>query len=208
MLGLSCDEQSPPGPGNYKWEGIAGFAVWPEDHPIDGQRACNDHSGDQAWRTNPVATAREFVRTQLGWQQPVGFDGDQYRRLADAEGRTAVGGHDASMGADTLGVVIHVRRLGDCWFVAQIVPREGDVSARWKWIEKNGAPYLRVRYQGFDPITFQVGWADRVVEERMRKGQTVEIPAAGIDRPGHLLWIPDQPDENTYGGPLEAPPGT
>jgi hypothetical protein len=196
---VSCTREAPLGRGHYRWEGIQGFAIWPEDHPEDGLAACEERADDQAWRTDPGATAQRFVRSVLNWQQPPDL-GDEDVPV-DAP-RTAFSMTDGSMGEWALGVVVHLRQLRGCWFVAAVWPRENGIAADYRWIKRRNEPALRATWKGSRPINLEVGWGSDVERNRLRPGQSVAIPAPDPRRPGHILWFHAQPSEDTFGQPL------
>jgi hypothetical protein len=200
-LGLVACESS-LAEGHFRWESIHGFAIWPEDHPEDGLAACKVYLDDEPWRADAAETAIEFLRTKLGWARPEGDTEIDYPEDAPRTGFTMT---DASEKMD-LGVVVHVRQMRGCWFVATIQPREGYGAFNLRWM-KDGDDYsLRVKSKESGPMNLEVGWGDEVVTERMKPGEALTIPTPDPEAPGHLLWYPDGPSENTTGHPLSPPP--
>jgi hypothetical protein len=113
---------------------------------------------------------------------------------------------DGSMPDWALGVVVHLRQLRGCWFVAAIWPREGDIAARYQWVKREQGYALRASWRGRDPINLEIGWGGRVELQRLRGGESVMIPIPDPDLSGHVLWFYDQPSEGTFGQPLSPPP--
>jgi len=201
---MSCTQEAPLGRGHYRWEGIRGFAIWPEDHPEDGLAACEERADDQAWRTDPGATAQRFVRSVLNWKQPPDLGAEDVP--VDAP-RTAFSMSDGSMPEWALGIVVHLRQLRGCWFVAAVWPREGEIGADYRWIKLGNEHALRATWKGSRRINLEVGWGSHVERKRLRRGQSVTIPARDPRRPGHVLWFHDQPSEDTFGQPLSPAVG-
>jgi hypothetical protein len=195
----SCTQDAPLGRGHYRWEGIQGFAIWPEDHPEDGLTACEESADDQAWRTDPGETAERFVRSVLNWKRPPDLGDEDIRAGAP---RTAFTMIDGSMPDWALGVVVHLRQLRGCWFVAAVWPREGDPGADYRWVKRRKGPALRATWKGSRPIKLEVGWGDYVQRKRLRRGQSVTIPTPDPRRPGHVLWFHNRPSEDTFGQPV------
>lgn len=192
------------GAGHYRWEGIRGFAVWPEDAPEAGLEACESRLDVEPWRDDPIATADEFVRTVLDWKQP--SDQSQAQVPEDAP-RTVFVMSDAEMPGSALGVAVHLRQLRGCWFVAKVQPREGDVAIDYKWVGREGDFALRVAYSGSAPATLEVGWGRDLYRRSLKKGDTVEIQSPNPERSGHLLVFPERgPSEFTFGQPLSPAP--
>ena len=134
--------------GRHPW-----FAIWPEDQPKDGQASCEKRVDQEPWRTDPGATAQEFVRSVLNWQRPPVLSNHGIREEAP---RTAFAMIDGSMPDWALGVVVHLRRLGECWFVAAVWPREGDIAGRYRWVEQKEGFALRAAWSGDHPINLEV----------------------------------------------------
>lgn len=203
ILAASCTDK-PPGPGNYRWEGIHGFAIWPEDQPQEGLASCEQRVDQEPWRTDPGATAQKFVRSVLNWQHPPDLSGHGIREEAP---RTAFSMIDDSMPDWALGVVVHLRRLRECWFVAAVWPREGDIAGRYRWVEQKEGYALRAAWSGDHPINLEVGWGQVAVRRvRLSRGESVMIPAPDPDLSGHILWFRNEPSESTFGQPLSPPP--
>jgi hypothetical protein len=202
LVGISCTEK-PLGRGHYRWEGIHGFAIWPEDQPEDGLAACAQRVDDEPWRSDPGATAERFVRSVLNWQRPPDMSDHDVR---DDAPRTAFSITDRSMPDWALGVVIHLRQLRGCWFVAAVWPREGDVAGEYRWVKRQQGYALRATWNGQDPINLEVGWGKEIRLQRLRRGDSVTIPTPDPDVPGHVLWFHDHPSEATFGQPLSPPP--
>jgi hypothetical protein len=196
---VSCTGEASLGRGHYRWEGIQGFAIWPEDHPEDGLAACEERVDAQAWRRDPTATAERFARSVLNWRQPPDLGAENVPAGAP---RTAFSMSDGSMPKWALGVVVHLRQLRGCWFVAAVWPRDGGIAAEYRWMKRRGEPALRATWKGSSAINLEVGWGDHVERKRLRRGQSVTIPAPDPRRPGHILWFHDDPSENTLGQPL------
>jgi hypothetical protein len=203
MTTVSCTDDD-LGVGHYRWEGIRGFAVWPEDTPEAGLEACESRFDDESWRKDPVTTADRFIRTVLGWRQP--SDESQARVPEDAP-RTAFVMSDGEMPRSALGIGLHLRQLRGCWFVAKVQPREGDVAIDYRWEGREGDFALRVTYSGMAPVNLEVGWGDNLHRASLEKGDTVVIPSPHPGRSGHVLVIPERgPSEFTFGQPLSPPP--
>lgn len=195
-----CDDE-PLSEGHYRWEGIRGFAIWPEDHPEDALVACEQ--ADEPWRTDPGTTALAFVRSQLNWRQPP--DLADHGVPADAP-RTVFSMADASMTDGSLGVVVHLRQLRGCWFVAAVWPREGDAGGSYDWIKKGDDWYLRTSWSGERPINVEVGWGNRTEVVQLERGERADFATPDPEMPGHILWFYDEPSEHTFGQPLSPPP--
>jgi hypothetical protein len=199
---VACEDRS-LGPGHYRWEGIRGFAIWPEDQPEAGLEACDGSVDEEPWRRQPGATAERFLRSVLHWSRPPQLDdGD----VPEDAPRTAFSVIDGSMSDSALGVVVHLRRLRGCWFIAAVWPREGDIAARYRWVKRDEEYVLRASWRGEEPINLEVGWGERVRVTRLRKGDSVSIRTPDETLPGHVLWFPDRPSEGTFGQPLSPPP--
>ena len=198
----SCSEE-PLGEGHYRWEGIHGFAIWPEDHPEDALAACEEKLDEEPWRGDPGATAEEFVTSVLNWREP--GDLEDHDVPEDAP-RTVFTMLDGSMPNWALGVVVHLRQLRGCWFVAAVWPREGDIAGDYRWIERDGGYELRATWKGSDPINFEVGWGGQREVQELQPGESVAIAAPDPPVPGHVLWFDDSPSEGTFGQPLSPPP--
>jgi hypothetical protein len=203
LLVLTACVEKPPGPGNYRWEGIHGFAIWPEDQPQDALDACEEKADEEPWRTDPEATAVEFVRSVLNWQRPPDLSDHE---VSEAAPRTAFTMIDGSMPGWALGVVVHLRQLRECWFIAAVWPREGDISGRYRWVEHDNGYSLRAAWPGQGPINLEVGWGQEVRRIRLHEGESAIIPVPDPDLSGHILWFYDQPSDSTFGQPLSPPP--
>jgi hypothetical protein len=192
------------GAGHYRWEGIRGFAIWPEDHPENGRQACEESLTEEPWRGDPGAAAEEFVTSVLGWQEPPDLSNHDVREDAP---RTAFSMTDGQMRGGALGIVVHLRQLKGCWFVAAVLPREGDVGSDLRWVRSDGRYARRATYLGSGEMNFEVGWGDVVHREVLERGETVTIPVPDPELSGHVLWFPpDGPSEQTSGRPLSPPP--
>ena len=145
--------EKPLGQSHYRWEGIHGFAIWPEDQPEDGLAACSRRVDEEPWRTDPGATAERFVRSVLNWQRPP--DMSDHEVPEDAP-RTPFSMTDRSMPDWALGVVIHLRQLRGCWFVAAVWPREGDVAGKHRWVKQQQGYVQRAAWSGHGPINLEV----------------------------------------------------
>jgi hypothetical protein len=199
--GVSCTDE-PLGPGQYRWEGRRGFAIWPEDQPADALAACERSAHAQSWRTDPAATAEEFVRSVLRWRRPPDLSD---HRVPEGAPRTAFSMIDGSMPDSALGVVVHLRQLRGCWFVAAVWPREGDIAGRYRWAKLGEGYALRAVWKGETPINLEVGWGGDVEERRLRRGESVTIPVPDSGASGHILWFYDRPSELTLGEPVSPP---
>ena len=198
---VGCTEK-PLGEGQYRWEGINGFAIWPEDQPEDGLAACKQGHHD-SWRQDPGAAAEEFVRSVLNWNDPP--DLSDHEVLEDAP-RAVFSLTDGSMPRDALGVVVHLRQLRGCWFVAAVWPREGDGGGDWDWIKDNDKWVLRATWDGREPINVEVGWGDIVKRVELEGGEKLEVAIPDPKMSGHILWFYDEPSDHTFGQPLSPPP--
>ena len=200
---VACDGDE-LGTGHYRWEGIRGFAVWPEDSPEDGLEACKSRLDVEPWRSDPSTTADRFLRTVLDWTQPPDLSGDEVPEEAP---RTVFVVIDGEMPRSALGVAVHLRQLRGCWFVAKVEPREGDVALDYEWVGGEGDFALRVAYSGAAPVVLEVGWGDNIHRETLEKGEAVEIPSPQPGHSGHILVRPESgPSEFTFGQPLSPPP--
>jgi hypothetical protein len=202
LAGVACTEK-PLGRGHYRWEGIHGFAIWPEDQPEDGHAACAERVDEEAWRTHPGATAEKFVRSVLNWQRPPDMSDHDVPKDAP---RTAFSMTEASMPDWALGVVIHLRQLRGCWFVAAVWPRGGGTAGEYRWVKRQHGYALRAAWNGRSPINLEVGWGEEIHRETLRRGDSVTIPIPNADSSGHILWFYDHPSELTFGQPLSPPP--
>lgn len=202
LVAISCTE-GPPGRSQYRWEGIHGFAIWPEDQPEDGLAACAQRTNQEAWRTDPGATADQFVRSVLKWQDPPNLSNHDVPEDAP---RTTFSMTDGSMPDWALGVVIHLRQLRGCWFVAAVWPREGEIGGKYRWVKRHEGYALRAAWTGHDPVNLEVGWGGAIRREKLRAGDSVTIPIPDPDSSGHVLWFYDSPSESTFGQPLSPPP--
>ena len=203
LVAISCTGEE-LGAGHYRWEGIRGFAIWPEDLPENGRQACEEKLDEESWRGDPGATAEEFVTSVLGWQDPPDLSHHDVREGAP---RTAFSMIDGQMPDWALGIVVHVRQLRGCWFVASVLPREGDVRSDLRWVKRGGRHALLARYSGSGEMNFEVGWGEVVHREVLKRGETVTIPVPDPELPGHFLWFPPGgPSEQTFGQPLSPPP--
>jgi hypothetical protein len=202
FVGVACSEK-PLGRGHYRWEGIRGFAIWPEDRPRDGLSACAERVDEESWRTDPGATAEKFVRSVLDWKRPPDMRDDEVRKDAP---RTAFSMIEESMPDWALGVVIHLRQLRGCWFVAAVWPREGDTVGEYRWVRRRHGYALQAAWGGRSPINLEVGWGEEIHRKRLRRGDSVTIPIPNADSSGHILWFYDNPSELTFGQPLSPPP--
>jgi hypothetical protein len=203
MATVACDGDE-LGAGHYRWEGIQGFAVWPEDSPEEGLAACESRLDVEPWRSAPSTTADRFLRTVLDWTQPTDLSGDEVPEEAP---RTVFVVSDGEMPRSALGVAVHLRQLRGCWFVAKVQPREGDVAIDYRWVQRGDDFELRVTYSGSAPVKLQVGWGDNLHRATLEKGDTEAIPSPQPGRSGHVLVIPRRgPSEFTFGQPLSPPP--
>jgi hypothetical protein len=107
-----------------------------------------------------------------------------------------------------LGVVVHLRQLRGCWFVAAVWPREGDIPSHYRWVKRGERYALRAKWEGSDPINLEVGWGETVEVKKLRKGESVTIAIPKVSLSGHILWFYDRPSEATFGQPLSPPPRT
>jgi hypothetical protein len=201
MVACTDDEL---GAGHYRWEGIRGFASWPEDTPEAGLEACESRLDEEPWRGSPEETADRFVRTVLGWKQP---DDLSYSEVPEDAPRTVFVMGDGEMPQGALGAAIHLRQLRGCWFVVTVDPREGEPGIEWKWLAEDGDFALRVRSRRPDPVKLEVGWGDIVHQETLERRETVVIPSPHPVRSGHILAIPlMSPSENSFARPLSPAP--
>ncbi len=199
---LGCTEEPPLGEGHYRWEGIRGFAIWPEDQPEDGLAACEE-ADDDSWRRDPGTAAEEFVRSVLNWNDPPDLTDHEVPQDAPRAAFTIT---DGSMPDDALGVVVHLRQLRGCWFVAVVWPREGDAGGTYDWVKKGGDWVLRASWDGREPINLEVGWGDTIERVELERGDEVDLPIPDPEMSGHILWFYDEPSEHTFGQPLSPPP--
>jgi hypothetical protein len=113
---------------------------------------------------------------------------------------------DGEMPDWALGIVVRLRQLKGCWFVAQVLPREGDVPGEHRWVRRDDQFALVAKYSGSSTIGLEVGWGDVVYRESLRRGERVTFSTPDPDLPGHVLWVwPDSPTEWTSGEPLGPP---
>jgi hypothetical protein len=201
MVACNGDEL---GPGHNRWEGIRGFAVWPEDTPEAGLEACESRIDEEPWRGAPETTADRFVRTVLDWKQPDDLSDSQVPEDAP---RTMFVMGDGEMPPGALGTAVHLRQLRGCWFVVTVEPREGEVGIDYKWEGQKSDFALRVTYRRLDPVKLEVGWDDTVHRATLEKGETVVFQSPHPGRSGHILLIPVMsPSEFSFGKPLSPPP--
>ena len=202
---VACDDDE-LGAGHYRWEGIRGFAAWPEDTPEAGLEACESRLDEESWRGSPETTALRFVRTVLGWEQPDDLSAEEVPEDAP---RTMFVMGDGEMPSGALGAAIHLRQLRGCWFVVTVDPREGGPGIEWKWQGQEGDFALRVTSRRRDPVKLEVGWGDIVHQETLEKWETVVIPSPHPVRSGHMLAIPlTGPSEFSHARPLSPAPKT
>jgi hypothetical protein len=201
MVACTGDEL---GAGHYRWEGIRGFASWPEDTPEAGLDACESRLDEEPWRSSAETTAERFVRTVLGWKQPDDLSNSQVPEDAP---RTMFVMGDGEMPRSALGAAIHLRQLRGCWFVVTVDPREGQPGIELKWEGEEGDFALRVRSRRPDPVKLEVGWGDIVHRETLEKRETAVVPSPRPVRSGHILAIPLKgPSEFSYARPLSPAP--
>ena len=199
---VGCTEE-PLGEGQYRWEGTGGFAIWPEDQPEDGLVACTQGHHD-SWRRDPGAAAEEFVRTVLDWNEPP--DHLSRHEVPEDAPRAVFSIQDGSMHRSSLGVVVHLRQLRGCWFVAAVWPREGDGGGDYDWIKKDGQWVLHASWDGREPINLEVGWGDTIERVVLERGDEIDLAIPDPEMSGHILWFYDEPSDHTFGQPLSPPP--
>ena len=195
---VGCDSDPPA--SAYRWEGIEAFALWPEDDPEIAQEACARREDDEEWRTTPEGVAETFVREVLGWDQPDVEEVDE----REESPRTAITAFDASFPRYALGLVIHLRRLDDCWFVAVIQPREGEVVLEFDYGERGGRPAVAVTREGGEgPRVIELGYAGESERKILAPDETAVFYVENTDSVGHYVTYPPEPSELSQGYPLE-----
>lgn len=202
IIVTACTPEQPLGEGHYRWEGIRGFAIWPEDQPELALEACEEDADDEPWRRAAGETAAAFVTSVLGWKQPP--DLSDHEVLEDAP-RTVFSMTAGDMRDDALGVVVHLRPLRGCWFVAAVWPREGDAGGAARWVERGGRYVLRASWDGRTPINLEVGWGEHVERRVLRRGDKVDVIPPDPGMSGHILWFYEEASEHTFGQPLSPP---
>lgn len=200
LLG-GCDR--PLAEGHYRWEGIHGFAIWPEDQPELASQACEIKRVYESWRGDPGETAERFVTEMLDWREPPDLSEHE---VPEGAPRTAFSMTDGSMSRSALGVVVHLRQLRGCWFVARVIPREGDAGGQLEWVESTEGYALHATWEGERPINLEVGWGSEMHRVVMASGDTAEFEPPDPTMPGHYIWYYDEPSDLTFGQPLSPPP--
>ena len=140
-----------------------------------------------------------FVRLVLGWDAP------EIEKVDEREDspRTVIMASDPSFPNWALGLVIHLRRLDDCWFVAVIQPREGDVGLDFDFSERNGRPAVAVTWKGDGPQFVEIGYGGVSERKMIEPGDTAIFYVARPDAVGHYVTFPPEPSEFSQGYPLE-----
>jgi hypothetical protein len=203
VVATACNGQE-LGEGHYRWEGIHGFAIWPEDQPEEAWAACREKIAEEPWRADPGETAEEFARSVLGWENPPNLSDHDVPEDAP---RTVFTMIDEDMSDDALGIVVHPRQLKGCWFIARVQPREDEVVDRVRWVRNDGRFALQVRYLQSGTMTLEVGWGNDVHRKTLSKGEAAAFTIPDEDLPGHILWLSDDPpSESVDGRPLSPPP--
>ncbi len=197
-VGCTSDSASAPASA-YRWEGINAFALWPEDDPEVAQEACAERADDEEWRTTPEGVAEMFVRQVLGWGEPEVPAVDE----RPDSSRTAIIASDRSFPDYALGLVIHLRQLDNCWFVAVIQPREGEVVLEFEYGERNGRPAVAVTSQSEAPRIVELGYGGISERKTVAPGKTVIFYVEDTDALGHYVTYPPAPSESSQGYPLE-----
>jgi len=199
---VACDDDE-LGAGHYRWEGIRGFAAWPEDTPETALEACESRLDEEPWRGSPQTTADRFVRSVLGWEQPDDLSAEEVPEDAP---RTMFVMSDDDMTRGALGIAIHLRQLRGCWFVVTVDPREEESGIEWKWQGQEGNYGLRVKSRR-EAVKLEVGWGGTVHQETLEEGETAVIPSPHPARSGHIMAIPLMgPSEFSYARPLSPAP--
>lgn len=192
----SCTE---PPASAYRWEGIDAFALWPEDDPELAQEACARRPDEEEWRTTPETVAERFVRDVLGWKTPDIGDVDE----REESPRTVVIAFDKSFPRHALGLVMHMRRLDDCWFVAVIQPREGEVVIDLAFSPRNGRPAVSVTVDGSGSQVVEIGYGGESERRVIKEGEPAVFYVENTDSVGHYITYPLEPSEYSQGYPLE-----
>ena len=204
----SCEDRKAP-ESAYRWEGKKAFALWPEDDPDLAVDACADRPPYEEWRTDPGEVAERFLREVLDWPRP-----DVERVLAPEDApQTALSAVDKSMRGYVLGVVMHLRRLDECWYVAVIQPREGGVPLGLKFTERDGEPVVEARWPDRSrlivesSVVVEIGYGGTSERKIMEPDSRVTFAVEEPDRVGHYIVFPSKaPSENSQGYPLEPHP--
>jgi hypothetical protein len=198
FLVVACDTSESIPRSFYRLQGRPGFAIWPEDRPEDGREACRDRKDSEPWRTDPDAVAQRFVTTVLSW--PQGDNDDQYD--PDTRGLPTKVMSDPAMPQWALGIVLMMRRLDDCFFVAQVTPREDGGPAMISFAKGNGGAWV-VRWlsEGLGVVEF--GYGRDVKRVTLGRGEEARIAVPSGDGLGHFLaYASKQPNENVIGHPI------
>ena len=157
-----------------------GFSVWPVDTPEEAREEC---ATAPAERKDPEQVALDFASQVMGYPEPTASDDynpddeNVYRALINTEGVKGV----------FLGSVLQIERFGECWYVTEGIPREGDRGIDVATFE--GGTKLLVPV-GCCGTRIEVGWGDwtQVFESQERSGEIlVDIPPEAHGRPGHFI---------------------
>ena len=140
-----------------------------------------------------------FVRQVLGWDAP---DVEEVDERPESPG-TAITAFDASFPASALGLVIHLRRLDDCWFVRSIQPREGYIPLEFDYDNHNWVPAVAVTWEGEGPQIVELGYGGQSERKVIAPGDTAIFYVENTEAPGHYVSYPPTPSEKSQGYPLE-----
>jgi hypothetical protein len=199
LVGAACDAADSIPRSFYQLQGRPGFAIWPEDRPEE----CRDRKDSESWRTDPDAVAQRFVTTVLSW--PQGEKYDQYD--PDTRGLPTKVMSDPAMHPAALGIALMMRRLGDCFFVAQVTPRDEGGPAMISFAKGGGGAWV-VRWLSEGHGVVEFGYGRDVKRVTLGRGEEARIAVPSGDGLGHFLaYARKQPNENVIGHPIGSPNG-
>ena len=202
LVQVACDASDSIPRSFYQLQGRPGFAIWPEDRPEDGREACRDRKDSELWRTDPDAVAQRFVTTVLSW--PQGEKHDQYE--PDTRGLPTKTMIDPTMPRWSLGIALMMRRLDDCFYVAQVTSRDGDaLPAMISFAKGDGGAWV-VKWLSEVPGVVEFGYGRDVKRVTLGRGEEARIAVPSGDALGHFLaYASKQPNDNIIGHPIGSP---
>jgi hypothetical protein len=201
LVGVACDASDSIPRSASQLQGRPGFAIWPEDRPEDGIESCRDRKDSETWRTDPDAVAQRFVTTVLSW--PQGDKYDQYE--PDARGLLTKTMNDPTMPRWALGIALIMRRLGECFFVAQVTPREEGGPAMISFVKGGGGAWV-VTWLSKTPGVVELGFGQSVERVILGRGEKARMAVPRGDALGHFLaYARKQPNESVVGYPIGSP---
>ena len=160
-----------------------GFAAWPVDTPEEAREEC---ATAEDWRRDPEQVVLRFASEVLRYPDPTigneftGGDQDTYRTLINSRGVKGI----------FLGAVVEVDRFGECWYVTEGQPREGDMGIDIATFDGGARVLVPVGCCG---TVVEIGWGDWTyrLDEDDRTNETgevlVDVPDEARGRPGHFI---------------------